>query len=71
MVKVRDVIAAIEVAGWLYDHTTGDHRVYKRAELAGIVVIAGRPGADMPEGTLTSVCRQAGINKGKLKRGER
>ena len=71
MVKVRDVIEAVEVAGWLYDHTTGDHRVYKREELAGIVVIPGKPGDDMPEGTLTSVCRQAGINKGKLKRGER
>jgi len=71
MVKVRDVIDAVELAGWLYDHTTGDHRVYKREELAGIVVIPGKLGADMPEGTLTSVCRQAGIDKGKLKRGER
>ena len=49
MVKVRDVIDAVKLAGWLYDHTTGDHRVYKRDGVDGIVVIAGKLGADTRE----------------------
>jgi predicted RNA binding protein YcfA (HicA-like mRNA interferase family) len=71
MVKVRDIIEAVEAAGWVYDHTSGDHRVFKREGVARLVVIPGKPGNDMPEGTLTNVCRQAGINKSMLKRGRR
>jgi len=69
MVKVRDVIEAVEEAGWTYGRTRGDHRIYKRTEQQ--VVIAGKPGDDMPEGTLNSVCRTAGIDKATLKRGGR
>ncbi len=70
MVKVRDVIDAVEEAGWIYEERTrGDHRIYKRTEQQ--VVIAGKPGDDMPEGTLNSVCRTAGIAKATLKRGGR
>lgn len=71
MVKVRDIIEAVEDAGWVYDRTEGDHRVYTREDAGGIVVIPGKPGGDMPEGTLGSICRQAGISKAKLKRGGR
>ncbi len=69
MVKVRDVIDAVEEVGWMYERTRGDHRIYKRAEQQ--VVIAGKPGDDMPEGTLNNVCRTAGIDKAMLKRGGR
>ncbi len=68
VVKVRDVIAAVEEDGWVYDHTTGDHRIYVRPGHMGQVVIAGKLGNDMPEGTLNSICRTAGIDKATLKR---
>jgi predicted RNA binding protein YcfA (HicA-like mRNA interferase family) len=71
MVKVRDIIEAVEEGGWAYDRTEGSHRIFTRDDAGGIVVIPGKPGDDMPEGTLTSICRQAGIDKGKLKRGGR
>ncbi len=71
MVKVRDIIEAVEEAGWVYERTESSHRIFKREDAGGIVVIPGKPGDDMPEGTLTSICRQAGINKAKLKRGRR
>jgi len=71
VVKVRAIIEAVEEAGWVYERTAGSHRVYKRADAGGIVVIPGKPGADVPDGTLTSICRQAGIDKGTLKRGGR
>lgn len=71
MVKVRDIIEAVEADGWVYSHTTGDHRQYKHPQKPGTVTIPGKPGVDLPEGTLSAVCRQAGIDKAKLKRGGR
>jgi len=69
VVKVRDVIEAVEAEGWVYDHTTGDHRIFERPGQPGVVTIAGKLGSDMPEGTLNRVCRDAGVDKAKLKRG--
>jgi len=71
MVKVRDVIEAVEEAGWVYERTRGDHRIFGRPRQPGTVVVSGQVGGDVPEGTLTSICRQAGIDKAKLKRGGR
>lgn len=71
MVKVRDVIEAVEAAGWVYERTHGDHRIYGRIGQPGTVVIPGQLGGDVPEGTLSSICRQAGIDKATLKRGGR
>lgn len=69
MVKVRDVIEAIEAAGWVFERTRGDHRIYTRPGDRNRVVIAGKSSSDMPEGTLASACRMAGIDKDTLKRG--
>ncbi len=71
MVKVRDIIEAVAEDGWVYDHTTGDHRQFKHPTKPGVTTIPGKLGTDMPEGTLNAVCRQAGIDKAKLKRGGR
>jgi len=68
MVKAPDVIDAVEGAGWVYDRTRGDHRIYKRVGESARVVIAGKPGDDMPEGTLYSVCRTAGVDEATPKR---
>ena len=67
MVKVRDIIEAVEAAGWVYVRTTGSHRQYEREGSPDVVTIPGKTGDDMPEGTLTAVCRKAGISKNALK----
>jgi HicA toxin of bacterial toxin-antitoxin, len=43
--------------------------IYKKAGQPTTVVVPGQLGKDVPEGTLTSICRQAGIDKTTLKRG--
>src|SRR5579872_6506019 len=63
VVKVRDVIAAVEQAGWVYARTAGSHRQYVRPGQPGVVTVPGKLGDEVPEGTLTGICRQAGIDK--------
>ena len=67
MLKVRDVVAAIEAAGWVQQRTTGDHHIFVRPGSPLVVTISGKPGDDMTEGQLNDVCRKAGISKAKLK----
>ena len=61
--KVRDVVKAIEKAGWVLERTRGDHRQYHhpgRPE-AGTVTVPGHPGDDLPVGTLNSILKKAGL----------
>jgi len=59
--KVRDVIKMIEAGGWRHVRTKGSHRQYKHPTKQGTVTIAGKPGLDMPPGTLNSILKQAGL----------
>ena len=61
MPKVRDAIRLVERDGWGHVRTRGSHRVYKHAEKRGIVVIAGSPGVDLPQGTWNNILKQAGL----------
>jgi predicted RNA binding protein YcfA (HicA-like mRNA interferase family) len=67
VVKVRDVVAAIEAAGWVHQRTTGDHHIFVRPGSPLVVTISGKPGDDMTAGQLNDVCRKVGISKAKLK----
>lgn len=67
MVKVRDIIEAVEDAGWVYVRMNGSHRQYAHEGQDAVVTISGKPGDEMPEGTLATVCRTAGIDKNALK----
>ena len=62
MPKVRDAIRLIERDGWRLVRTRGSHRVFKHPDKRGIVVIAGKPGVDMPQGTWHNVLKQAGLS---------
>lgn len=62
--KVRDVIKALEEDGWYLVKTRGDHRQYKHPTKRGKVTVSGKPGIDVPEGTLNSIWHQAQL-KGK------
>ncbi|CAN5304840.1 type II toxin-antitoxin system HicA family toxin [soil metagenome] len=59
--KVRDVIRLLERDGWVMDRTRGSHRQYKHPVKRGTVTVAGKPGVDVPAGTLRSIRKQAGL----------
>jgi predicted RNA binding protein YcfA (HicA-like mRNA interferase family) len=59
--KVRDVIRLIEEHGWEFQRQRGSHRIYRHPERPGIVTVAGKPGGDVPAGTLANILRQAGL----------
>jgi len=66
-VKIREIVKRLEEAGWYEVARVGSHRQFKHAQRLGRVTVAGRPGDDMPTGTLRSVFRQAGL-EWKLRR---
>lgn len=59
--KVRDVIAQLKADGWRQSSQEGDHRQFEHPTKPGKVTIAGKPGIDVPPGTLSSIRRQAGL----------
>ena len=59
--KVRDIIRLVQDDGWFLVRTRGSHRQFKHPSKPGLVTIAGHPGVDMPQGTLNSVLKQAGL----------
>lgn len=61
MPKVRDAIRAVERDGWVLDRIRGSHRIYEHPDKPGIVVIAGHPSNDLPQGTWHNILRQAGL----------
>jgi len=62
-VKVRDLINLIEADGWFEVRTKGSHRQFRHPMKPGTVTVAGKPGIDVPPGTLNSVLKQAGLRK--------
>jgi predicted RNA binding protein YcfA (HicA-like mRNA interferase family) len=62
-VKVRDLILLLESDGWALVRTKGSHRQFQHATKPGTVTVAGKPGVDVPPGTLSSVLKQAGLKK--------
>ena len=59
--KVRDVLKMLNKDGWYLTATEGSHRQFKHPTKKGRVTVAGKPGDDLPIGTLNSVLRQAGL----------
>jgi predicted RNA binding protein YcfA (HicA-like mRNA interferase family) len=59
--KVREVIRLIENDGWYHVRTTGSHRQFRHPTKSGIVTVAGKPGTDVPKGTLKSILKQSRI----------
>jgi len=53
----------IERDGWRFVRQVGSHRHYRHGTKRGIVTIAGRPGDDLPKGTLAAILRQAGLKR--------
>ena len=57
--KIRDLLAILNLDGWTVVRMKGSHRVLKHPEKPGIVVLAGHPSLEIDPGTLKSVLRQA------------
>jgi predicted RNA binding protein YcfA (HicA-like mRNA interferase family) len=60
-VKVRDVIKRLEDDGWYLARTRGSHRQFKHSTKRGTITVSGKPGIDVPPGTLNSILKQAGL----------
>lgn len=59
--KFREVLMLLRDAGWIQISQEGSHRKFKHPVRPGRVIVAGHPGDDVPQGTLRSILRQAGI----------
>jgi predicted RNA binding protein YcfA (HicA-like mRNA interferase family) len=62
-VKVRDVIKKLEGDGWILVRTKGSHRQFKHPTKPNVVTVAGKPGVDVPTGTLKNIWRAAQIEE--------
>jgi predicted RNA binding protein YcfA (HicA-like mRNA interferase family) len=61
--KVRDVLKLLKNDGWYLVATEGSHRQFKHQTKLGRVTVPGKPGDDLPYGTLNSIFKQAGLKK--------
>ncbi len=60
--KPRDVIRALERAGFVQIRMRGSHRVFEHAtDPARRTIIADHGGKDLPRGTLRDIIEQAGL----------
>jgi predicted RNA binding protein YcfA (HicA-like mRNA interferase family) len=62
--KVREVLATLELDGWYLIATRGSHRQFKHPTKPGRVTVAGKPSDDVAAGTLNSIFKQAQIKRG-------
>ena len=61
--KVRELISLIEADGWFQARMKGSHRQFHHPTKTGTVTVSGKPGVDIPSGTLNSALKQAGLKK--------
>jgi predicted RNA binding protein YcfA (HicA-like mRNA interferase family) len=61
--KFRDVIKLLEKDGWQLDRTVGSHLQYRHPNKPGTVTVpgGGKLNRDVPNGTLNSIRKQAGL----------
>jgi len=60
-VKSKDLIKALEQAGWKLDRVRGSHYIYKHPERHGSVPVP-HPRKDIPRGTVNAIRKQAGLS---------
>jgi predicted RNA binding protein YcfA (HicA-like mRNA interferase family) len=60
--KARDLVKAVEGAGWRLVRVQGSHHIYKHPTNAGRVIIPIHGLArDVPTGLMLSILKQAGL----------
>jgi len=61
--KVSDILRRLHNDGWFLAATRGSHRQYKHPTKAGRVTVPGKPSDDLAPGTLSSILKQAGLDR--------
>lgn len=61
--KIRDILAQLKRDGWHEVAQRGSHRQPKHPIKPGRVTVPGKPGDDVPPGTLNSILKQAGLKR--------
>lgn len=61
--KVRDLIGLLESEAWKHVRTAGSHRIFKHPVKPRLVTVAGKPGEDIPTGTLRKILKDAELEK--------
>lgn len=59
--KPREVIRALEAAGWREVRAKGSHRQFRHPTKPGTVTVAVHSGRDIPAKTLAEIERQSGL----------
>lgn len=59
--KVREILKILKKDGWVVVRTRGSHRQLRNPNKSGTVTVAGKPGVDIPPGTLKSILKQADL----------
>jgi len=59
--KVKELLKMLEQDGWYLVRMRGSHRQYKHPNKLGTVTVAGKPGVDVPKGTLNAILKQSGL----------
>ena len=59
--KPREVIRALERAGFLLHHVTGSHHYFKHPERPALRVTVPVHAQDLKRGTLAAIIKQAGL----------
>ncbi len=63
----KEVIKILRKKGFILDRTRGSHQIYYHPQTRKRVVVPVH-NKILPKGTLLEILRQAGIDKGELKR---
>lgn len=61
--KVQELVSRLEADGWFQVRQRGSHRQFHHPSKPGTVTVAGRPGVEIPPGTLNSILKQSGLKK--------
>ena len=59
--KVKDLVKRLREDGWRQIRMKGSHRQFRHPGKDGTVAVAGKPGLDIPRGTLNNILKQAGL----------
>ena len=59
--KAKEIEKLVMNNGWYEIRQQGSHRIYKHAEIQGIVVIPFHGSKDLPKGTERSILKKAGL----------
>ena len=61
--KVGEILRLLRKDGWYRVQSRGGHRQFKHPVKPGRVTVSGKPGDELPPGTLGSIFKQAGLKR--------